>query len=257
MFTEQEQKTEDLDGDDGSFERKGSTTTKLLLIGSLGIILGYLSLELLPQLQSKKGTTEEQKQKILQQKQIVGGEWQLYNTEGKQFGSDDLKGYYYIIYFGFCKCPDICPNALQKISQSIRKVQDTPEGRLIKLKSIFVSVDPDRDTMSDIKKFCNLFDKNIIGVTGSSNNDQKLKDIMKKFRIYSTKIEYELAEDNRGKDKLGQLQYNYTIDHTVISYLMDDEGQYLIHLGPNLNENQLSRIIIDKILENEISKINQ
>ncbi len=43
---------------------------------------------------------------------MVGGEWQLYDTDGNVFSNEELKGTYYIIYFGFCKCPDICPNSL-------------------------------------------------------------------------------------------------------------------------------------------------
>lgn len=53
---------------------------------------------------------------------------------------------------------------------------------------MFVSVDPDRDTFEKIDKFAKYFDKTMIGVTGKSNDDPALKDCMRKFKIYSSKI---------------------------------------------------------------------
>ena len=63
-----------------------------------------------------------------------------------------------------------------------------PEYQFINLKTIFVSVDPDRDTPEKIDKFLSFFDKSMIGVTGRKNNDESLKDCMKKFKIYASKI---------------------------------------------------------------------
>ena len=47
----------------------------------------------------------------------------------------------------------------------------------------------------------------------------------------------------------------YTIDHTIITYLMDDENNYVCHLGSNLSEVDLASMIVDKILENERGKV--
>lgn len=63
-----------------------------------------------------------------------------------------------------------------------------PEAQYINLKTIFVSVDPDRDTPERIDKFLSYFDKSIMGVTAPTNDDQNLKDAMKKFKIYASKI---------------------------------------------------------------------
>lgn len=67
----------------------------------------------------------------------------------------------------------------------------------MQLKTVFVSVDPDRDSLENIQKFCEIFDKDIIGVTGKSNNDITLRDMMKKFRIYATKMEFDEMEENK------------------------------------------------------------
>jgi len=76
----------------------------------------------------------------------IGGDWELLDTKGKPFGSKDLEGSYYLIYFGFTNCPDICPNSLIKLSRALQKIRKMPEHQYLNLKAIFVSVDPDRDT---------------------------------------------------------------------------------------------------------------
>lgn len=70
-----------------------------------------------------------------------------------------------------------------------------PESKYFKIKPIFVSVDPDRDNGDRINRFLSLFDYPIIGLTAKSNDDPLLKDILKKFRIYATKIEFEMMDD--------------------------------------------------------------
>ncbi len=49
----------------------------------------------------------------------IGGPWKLIDINGKPFGSEDLEGTYYLIYFGFTNCPDICPNSLIKLSRAV------------------------------------------------------------------------------------------------------------------------------------------
>lgn len=163
--------------------------------------------------------------------------------EGNVVTNKDFKGYYYLMYFGFCNCPDICPVSLQKISKALDNIRKMPEYKYMKIKTIFVSVDPDRDSPEKMRKFLSHFDKSIIGLTSLTNDDPNLKKMMKRFRIYATKIE--LDENPRDKKK------GYTLDHTIITYLMDDNNNYLTHLGSNLSDRDMSSIIVDAVLENE------
>ncbi|EAS02110.1 SCO1/SenC family protein (macronuclear) [Tetrahymena thermophila SB210] len=253
-----EKKDPDLE-DDSSFDRPGANSLYIFLVGSLGLLVGYLVMQVNTMRHQKK-TSQTNPQSIktnVQGQALIGGDWQLTDTKGKPFGSENLKGTYYLIYFGFCNCPDICPNSLIKLVKGLQKVRASPEGKYLKIKTVFVSVDPDRDTNEKIEAFLNIFDKDIIGVTGKHNNDKDLKEMMKKFRIYSTKMEYEDIEDDRGKDSKGKMKNNYTIDHTVLTYLMDDQNNYLAHLGSNLSETDLAKVITENILANERNKIRR
>lgn len=72
---------------------------------------------------------------------------------------------------------------------------------------------------------------------------------MKKFKIYASKIEFEDEETiKRGRKA-------YTIDHTILTYLMSDNNEYLAHLGANLGEHDLAKIIIEKFIDNEHTKM--
>lgn len=54
-------------------------------------------------------------------------------------------------------------------------------------------------------------------MTGLSNDDPELKEAMKQFKIYASKIKFQEEDAQTKKEK-----DLYTIDHTIITYLMDD-----------------------------------
>lgn len=203
---------------------------------------------------NKMNTIKSKKQGLSKQKSfgkaLIGGDWQLEDKDGNKLSSDLLKGSYYIIYFGFCKCPDICPQTLKKIANAVNKVKQSREAAYFDLKTVFVSIDPERDSPSIIKKYLEYFSPDIIGITGKQSNDPNLKSMLKKFKIYATRIEFEQEDEETGKS------YNdYTLDHTIISYLISDENEYITHLGSSLGANDLAERIIDSVMENENFKM--
>lgn len=82
----------------------------------------------------------------------------------------------------------MCPISLSKISKAVKKVKESNEYKYFDIETVFVSVDPDRDTNKRIEEYCKLFDRDMIGLTHKSNDEPELKDVMKSFKIYSTKI---------------------------------------------------------------------
>lgn len=163
----------------------------MLLGSAIALALAYAYMEIqIIRANKKKKTDSTLVKQVGSGKAQIGGEWHLTDTEGKPFGSNDLAGTYYLIYFGFTHCPDICPNSLSKVSKAVARVKKTKEGKFFNLKTIFVSVDPDRDSPEKIKKFITMFDPEMIGVTASNNQDPLLKECMKQFKIYASKLEF-------------------------------------------------------------------
>ena len=99
-------------------------------------------------------------------------------------------------------CPDVCPISLQKVAKAVRAIKKAKEYKYFDLESIFVSIDPDRDSNERIKQYCNIFDPSMIGLTHKSNEDPDLKSILKKFKIHSSKIYLTAQEDKEDEESL-------------------------------------------------------
>jgi len=102
------------------------------------------------QLMQKRKARANGEEEILTEKDkinAVGGPWLLKDLKGKDFGSSSLQGNYYLLYFGFSLCPDICPISLMKMTKAIRKIKNSKEGKqYYKVKGVFVTVNPEYDT---------------------------------------------------------------------------------------------------------------
>lgn len=135
-----------------------------------------------------------------------GGAFDMVDQTRKTVTDQTLRGKPYAIFFGFTRCPDVCPTTLSRMA-ALRK-QLGADGD--KFNIVFVSVDPQYDKPEDIGSYVTLFNTPIIGLTGS---DAQIARVVKAFRIYYAKVPVE------GGD--------YTIDHTASVFLMDQDGQFV------------------------------
>jgi protein SCO1/2 len=136
----------------------------------------------------------------------VGGPFALTTAEGKRLTDKDLRGAPFLVFFGFTHCPDVCPTKLFEISETLRAAGAKGE----KLKALFISVDPERDTPEVMKSYLGSFDSRIIGLTGSQ---AEIDATVKAYRAYAKKVP--------------QKDGGYTMDHTALVYLMDKNGGFV------------------------------
>lgn len=102
----------------------------------------------------------------------------------------------------------------------------------------------------------------MMGLTHKSNDDPDLKEILKQFKIHSSKIfltDEEEKEDEEAmkavapevielmKDKKAKKDDKYSLDHTIVTYLMGPDNDFITYLGSNLNEGEMAGIILDEI----------
>lgn len=137
--------------------------------------------------------------------QAFGGPFTLTAPDGSVVTEATLAGKPYAIFFGFTRCPDVCPTSLARMAR-LRK-QLGAEG--MKFNIVFVSVDPGHDKPADIGNYVALFDTPILGLTGT---DAQLEQIKKGYGVYAAKV------PQPGGD--------YTVDHTAVIYLMTAEGEF-------------------------------
>ena len=138
----------------------------------------------------------------------IGGSFTLIDQDGKVRTEKDFADTYKLVYFGFTYCPAICPTELQKTAEALR---DLPENLRTKIQPLFITIDPERDTVAVMKNYVPLFSKDLIGLTGSLAQIEAIK---KAYKIYGAKV----PQDD-----------TYTMDHSSYIYFMspDDKPIYL------------------------------
>lgn len=136
----------------------------------------------------------------------VGGPFRLTDHDGKPISDETLKGKPFLVFFGFTHCPDICPTTLFEVSEIMTKLGPDAD----KVNALFVTVDPERDTVETMKDYLGSFDPHLRGVSGSPQDIEKM---LKAYRVYYKKVPTE------GGD--------YTMDHTALVYLMDKQGRFV------------------------------
>jgi protein SCO1/2 len=141
---------------------------------------------------------------------MFGGPFTLTDTQGRSVTEADLKGRPYAMFFGFTRCPEVCPTTLSSLTR-LHQALGTDATRL---RIVFVSVDPGHDTPASLGTYLASFP---IPVTGLTGTPEQLAQIQKGYAVYVKKVP--LA----GGD--------YTIDHTASVYLMDAEGRFVTTLG--------------------------
>merc|ERR1711881_460517 len=159
----------------------------------------------------------------------VGGPFELVDHNGNKFTSEDLKGKYALVYFGFTHCPDICPDELDKMADMIDRVK-AECGEV--LTPIMITCDPARDTPAVLRPYIKEFHPDIVALTGDW---ESIKQTCKAYRVYfSTPSNVEPGQD-------------YLVDHSIYFYLMDPEGDFVEAIGRNFSAEQAGKVIRDHV----------
>ncbi len=89
----------------------------------------------------------------------------LTDTQGRPFHFvADTRGFVTLLYFGYTNCPDVCPQHLVNIAGALKRMSPADQE---KVRVVFVTTDPARDTPERLRGWLNNFDKRFIGVSGS------------------------------------------------------------------------------------------
>jgi protein SCO1/2 len=138
---------------------------------------------------------------------LFGGDFALTSTKGGTFTQDDLKGIPSAVFFGYTYCPDVCPTTLAESTSWREDLKLGPE----QFRLIFVSVDPERDTVEHLANYLSAFGDSVIGLTGTEAEVEKAK---KAFGVFSERAE-------------GGSETDYLIDHTATVFLIGADGRFV------------------------------
>ncbi len=158
----------------------------------------------------------------------IGGPFTLVDAKGETVTDANLKGRYSLIYFGFTNCPDICPLALQTMTQALEAAGPAADG----VQPVFISVDPERDTADALAGYIANFHPRFLALTGTV---EQAREAAKSYKVYAAKAPV--------KDADGKETGDYTVNHTGYIYLMDRDGKYLAHFPSEAKADEITAAI--------------
>jgi protein SCO1/2 len=138
----------------------------------------------------------------------IGGPFTLEDGNGKPVTDRDFRGKYMLVYFGYTFCPDVCPTTLSAVADAMDKLGPNAA----RIRPLFITVDPRRDTPPVVKKYAAAFGPEITGLTGTP---EEIARVAKEYRVY-------YAEHRTGPGP-----NDYSMDHSSVLYLMDPNGAFL------------------------------
>ena len=130
----------------------------------------------------------------------------LIDHSGEQFGPQQLVGSWTLLFFGFTRCPDVCPTTLQTLAAATRKLDDLPEH--LRPSVVLVTVDPLRDTVEALAAYVPYFNPDFVGVTGDMNHIQTLTRELGVAYAYTP---------GTGSD-------DYGVEHTASIFMFNPDG---------------------------------
>lgn len=126
-----------------------------------------------------------------------------------------------VIYFGFTRCPDVCPTSLAMLSAALKQIE--PQY-LSDIRPIFITLDPEHDSGDDAQKYAHYFHPNIEGYSGSV---ETIAQLAQRYGVIFQKTE------------LKDSDLTYTIDHSSYFYFVDANGDLLKKVPHTLNPQPL------------------
>ncbi|KAE8711653.1 AMP deaminase-like [Hibiscus syriacus] len=126
---------------------------------------------------------------------------------------------------------NICPDELQKLAAAIDKIK---EEAGIEVVPLFISIDPERDTVEQVHEYVKEFHPKLIGLTGSLD---EIKQIARAYRVYYMKT---TEEDS-----------DYLVDHSIVMYLMDPKMEFVKFFGKNNDIDSLTDGVIKEIKQHK------
>ena len=157
-------------------------------------------------------------------------EFDLMNSQGEPVSGSDYDGRVRMLFFGFTSCPDVCPTALQKLNQVTSSLAPELQDEVL---TLFVSVDPQRDTPERLANYVDFFGDNIVGLTGT---EPQLRELAKRYR---TTFGYHEPGPNG----------NYAVSHSSAIYVFDRDGSARLLIRPGLKAEEIRHDLVALIQE--------
>ena len=134
-----------------------------------------------------------------------GRDFALTDHTGKPRMLADFSGKAVVVFFGYTRCPDVCPTTMAELKQVLGRLGEDAK----RVQVLFITVDPERDTQALLAQYVPAFDPSFLGLYGDLQATAK---VAREFKVFYQKVP-------------GSRPDNYTVDHTAASYVFDPQGR--------------------------------
>jgi len=142
--------------------------------------------------------------------------------DGRESGPDEIRGWR-LVYFGYTRCPDVCPMSLQSMTLALGELGPIGE----RITPVFVTLDPARDTPKTVADYVSFFSPRFIGLTPGP---EQLERLAKEWRVTYRRVEMKERD-------------SYLIDHTALIFFVDPSGAIIGRFPHDLDGAALAKRI--------------
>jgi protein SCO1 len=132
-------------------------------------------------------------------------QFELTDQNDRPVTAEDYRGKVVLLYFGYTNCPDACPTTLTALAAVMHRLGP----RAANMRVLFVSVDPERDTSTVLKRYVGFFGPQFVGLRG---DDSEITALTKRYRV---------AYHHEPPDRNGY----YAVDHSSAIFIFDTTGR--------------------------------
>jgi len=151
----------------------------------------------------------------------VGGAFELIDQNGAVVTQETYRGKWLLLYFGYTACPDVCPRELQRMATLVTEFEHT-SGYQDTIIPIMITVDPQRDTVQQMREYLKQFHPRMVGLTGTP---EQLQAMARAYRMYSF----------RSGDAKDVTRDDYLIDHSIFFLLINPDLKFINFFEPKMS----------------------
>lgn len=201
----------------------GMRKSKLYVVGALSALVVVAAAISLGRLYLAQLTAEEPVPAAPASVPPIGGPFSLVDHTGRAVTDRDFRGQFMLVFFGYTYCPDLCPVELQYISEAMDALGEAGT----KVRPVFITVDPEHDTVEVMADYLSNFHPRLVGLTGTP---EQIAAAAKAYLVYYAKF-YPAPAALGGETDGGENASDYLMDHSTFTYLMGPDGRYLAHFS--------------------------
>ncbi|KAA0875055.1 SCO family protein [Nitrincola tapanii] len=153
-----------------------------------------------------------------------GGDFTLNSAEGP-VSLRDFRGQAVVLYIGYTYCPDVCPLSLAILGQALKQL---PEEDAARVQGLFISVDPERDSLEHLRDYARFFHPSLIGLTADKAT---LDQVVQQYGAFYRRVE------------MRDSAMEYAVDHSSRLYLINPKGELVGSLSHSSSPDLLLRRI--------------